>query len=101
MHTVIRHVFAITLVALIAGCAAPANTTPSTAARAEIIWLGQSAFKITTSGGKVIVTDPWLRTNPLTPADYKKLDALRPDRRAAGDATGTSTTSPTPRRSPS
>jgi L-ascorbate metabolism protein UlaG (beta-lactamase superfamily) len=24
----------------------------------------------------VIVTDPWLRTNPLTPAEYKKLEAF-------------------------
>lgn len=42
----------------------------------EVVWLGQAAFKITTPGGKVIVTDPWLRTNPLTPAEYKKLEAF-------------------------
>ena len=41
-----------------------------------MLWLGQAAFKITTPGGKVIVTDPWLRTNPLTPAAYKQLDAF-------------------------
>ena len=45
-------------------------------ARTELVWLGQSAFKITTPGGKVIVTDPWLRTNPLTPPAYKQLDAF-------------------------
>ncbi|MEH3086947.1 MAG: metal-dependent hydrolase [Xylophilus ampelinus] len=39
-------------------------------------WLGQSAFRITTPGGKVIVTDPWLKQNPLTPPQYKNLEAL-------------------------
>ena len=44
--------------------------------RAEVLWLGQSAFRITTPGGKVIVTDPWLINNPRTPAQYKNLEAL-------------------------
>jgi L-ascorbate metabolism protein UlaG (beta-lactamase superfamily) len=44
--------------------------------KTEVLWLGQSAFRITTPGGKVIVTDPWLRTNPLTPPKYKNLEAL-------------------------
>src|SRR5207249_4320911 len=44
--------------------------------KAEIQWLGQAATKITTPGGKVIVIDPWLTTNPKTPAQYKNLDAL-------------------------
>jgi L-ascorbate metabolism protein UlaG (beta-lactamase superfamily) len=44
--------------------------------KVEILWLGQSAFRITTPGGKVIVTDPWLKPNPLTPAKYKNLEAL-------------------------
>ena len=59
--------------ALVAGCSAtgaPASTPA--AGITEVLWLGQSAFKITTPGGKVIVTDPWLRTNPLTPAAYKE-----------------------------
>lgn len=42
----------------------------------EVLWLGQSAFRITSPGGKVIVTDPWLRTNPKTPAGFKELTAL-------------------------
>ena len=33
---------------------------------AELLWLGQSAFRITTPGGKVIVIDPWLTKNPKT-----------------------------------
>ena len=44
--------------------------------KVEVVWLGQAAFKITSPGGKVIVTDPWLRTNPLTPAEYKKLETF-------------------------
>jgi L-ascorbate metabolism protein UlaG (beta-lactamase superfamily) len=39
-------------------------------------WLGQSAMKITSLGGKVIVIDPWLTSNPKTPAEFKKLEAL-------------------------
>jgi L-ascorbate metabolism protein UlaG (beta-lactamase superfamily) len=45
-------------------------------AKTEVLWLGQSAFRITTPGGKVIVTDPYLIKNPNTPAQYKHLDAL-------------------------
>lgn len=44
--------------------------------KTEVLWLGQAAFKITSPGGKVIVTDPWLRSNPRTPAQYKDLAAL-------------------------
>ena len=39
-------------------------------------WLGQSAMKITSARGKVIVIDPWLISNPKTPAEFKKLEAL-------------------------
>lgn len=46
------------------------------AGKTEVLWLGQAAFKITSPGGKVIVTDPWLRANPRTPAQYKDLAAL-------------------------
>jgi L-ascorbate metabolism protein UlaG (beta-lactamase superfamily) len=80
MPTPIRDAFMVAWVALIAACAAPTAPTASTAApaavHAEVLWLGQSAFKITSPGGKVIVTDPWLRTNPLTPPAYKQLDAF-------------------------
>jgi L-ascorbate metabolism protein UlaG (beta-lactamase superfamily) len=44
--------------------------------KTEVMWLGQSAFKITTSSGKVILTDPWLMANPKTPPEYKKLENL-------------------------
>ncbi len=49
---------------------------PAPTGKTEVLWLGQSAFRITTPGGKVIITDPWLRTNPTTPAEYKNLEAL-------------------------
>jgi len=44
--------------------------------KVEVLWLGQATFKITTPGGKVIVTDPFLTGNPKTPADYKDLAKL-------------------------
>jgi L-ascorbate metabolism protein UlaG (beta-lactamase superfamily) len=42
----------------------------------EVLWLGHSAFRITSPTGKVIVIDPFLTTNPKTPAKYKDLAAL-------------------------
>ena len=44
--------------------------------KTEVLWLGQAAFRITTPGGKVIVIDPWLKTNPKTPAGFKNLAGL-------------------------
>jgi len=44
--------------------------------KTEVLWLGQAATRIITPGGKVIVIDPWLQTNPKTPAGFKKLEAL-------------------------
>jgi L-ascorbate metabolism protein UlaG (beta-lactamase superfamily) len=54
------------------------NSTPAMAQEGKVTlqWLGQSAFKITSPQGKVIVTDPWLKANPLTPAEFKNLEAL-------------------------
>lgn len=46
------------------------------AGKAEVQWLGQATTRITTPGGKVIVIDPWLTTNPKAPEAYKKLEAL-------------------------
>jgi len=42
----------------------------------ELQWLGQSAFKITTVTGKVIMLDPFLSGNPKTPPEYKELERL-------------------------
>jgi L-ascorbate metabolism protein UlaG (beta-lactamase superfamily) len=36
-------------------------------------WYGHSTFVITTPGGKRIVTDPWLKDNPMCPADMKRI----------------------------
>ena len=46
------------------------------AEQAEVLWLGHSAFRITSTTGKVIVIDPLLKRNPKTPAKYKDLKAL-------------------------
>jgi L-ascorbate metabolism protein UlaG (beta-lactamase superfamily) len=72
--------------AALAGCAGPAMQAPPAlqpaapgniaAGKAEVLWLGQATIRITTPGGKVIVIDPWLTTNPKTPAEYKQLSAL-------------------------
>jgi L-ascorbate metabolism protein UlaG (beta-lactamase superfamily) len=44
--------------------------------KVKVQWLGQAAFKFTSVAGKVIVIDPWLITNPKTPPEFKKLEAL-------------------------
>jgi len=75
MHKLIRTALALALAAFLSACAVP-SAPGAAAAPPEVVWLGQAAFKITTAGGKVIVTDPWLRTNPLTPPAYKQLDAF-------------------------
>ncbi|MEQ1658985.1 MAG: hydrolase, partial [Hylemonella sp.] len=53
---------------LLAACAVtpPPAAPGATQAKAELLWLGQSTFRLTTPSGKVIVTDPWLRPNPKT-----------------------------------
>jgi L-ascorbate metabolism protein UlaG (beta-lactamase superfamily) len=62
--------------ALIAASAFAQSTPAAPAKKVEVQWLGQSAVKITTPGGKVIMVDPWMTSNPKTPAQYKDLDAL-------------------------
>src|SRR5512145_2934152 len=42
--------------------------------RLSITWLGHSTFIIVTPGGKRIVTDPWLESNPMCPPDRKRID---------------------------
>lgn len=62
--------------AMLAGAWAPGLHAQGQGGKVEVQWLGQSAFRITSPSGKVIITDPWLLRNPLTPAKYKDLDAL-------------------------
>jgi L-ascorbate metabolism protein UlaG (beta-lactamase superfamily) len=44
--------------------------------KVTVQWFGQSAFKITTVGGKTILVDPFLTKNPKTPPEHKDLAAL-------------------------
>lgn len=67
------HMLAALLVAASTALAAPAQAQSG---KVEVLWLGQSAFRITTPTGKVIVIDPWLINNPLTPPQYKNLENL-------------------------
>lgn len=55
----------------------PTQATPAmSGGKTEIQWLGQATTRITTPGGKVIVIDPWITSNPKTPAQYKSLESL-------------------------
>ena len=44
-------------------------------AQTQLTWYGQSAFKIVTPGGKVLLIDPWI-TNPKNPNGEKDLASL-------------------------
>jgi L-ascorbate metabolism protein UlaG (beta-lactamase superfamily) len=46
------------------------------AAEVEVLWLGHATLRITSTAGKVIVIDPFLKKNPKTPAQYRDLNAL-------------------------
>ena len=50
--------------------------TAGMAAATEVQWFGQSAFKITTDDGRVILTDPFITKNPKTPEELKDLSKL-------------------------
>jgi L-ascorbate metabolism protein UlaG (beta-lactamase superfamily) len=66
---------AFVLAALLLAAQAP-TPAQAQAGKVQVQWLGQSAFKITSVGGKVIVIDPYLTANPKTPEAYRKLEAL-------------------------
>ena len=53
----------------------PLEAAPS-AGQVEVLWLGHSTFRITSTTGKVIVIDSYLTKNPRTPTKYKDLKAL-------------------------
>ncbi len=42
----------------------------------KLTWLGHAAFRITTPSGRVILIDPWVLSNPMTPAPDKKFDRI-------------------------
>jgi L-ascorbate metabolism protein UlaG (beta-lactamase superfamily) len=73
MDSAIRRALAACLVAVVAMLPAVAAAQPG---KIKLQWFGQSATKITTVAGKVIVIDPWLTKNPKTPQEYKNLDAI-------------------------
>ena len=74
-HSRFSAVVARALLAMTALCTA-ALASAQTAGKTEVLWLGQATTRITTPGGKVIVIDPWLTSNPKTPANFKALEAL-------------------------
>lgn len=59
--------------ALMVGVVAPAAWADG---EIKFQWFGQSAFKITSPGGKVIMIDPFITGNPKTPEALKDLDKL-------------------------
>lgn len=47
-----------------------------TAAAATLQWYGQAAFKITTDSGQVVLIDPFITNNPVTPESLKDLSKI-------------------------
>ena len=62
--------------ALAASVAWGAPAVRAAGGKLHLLWLGNSAWRITTPGGKIIVIDPWLTQNPSTPPEYKNLDKI-------------------------
>lgn len=60
----------------IAAAVTAAALTIGSAQAAEITWYGQSALKIVSDGGKVIVVDPFITKNPKTPEGLKDLSKI-------------------------
>lgn len=44
--------------------------------KVDLLWLGHSAVRISSPGGKTIVVDPFITANPKTPPEWKDLDKL-------------------------
>lgn len=49
---------------------------PALGQQVEVLWLGHATFRLTSTTGKVIVIDPFLKKNPRTPTKYRDLSAL-------------------------
>jgi len=62
--------------ALVVAVATIGTSHAATDGKVTVQWFGQSAFKITSVDGKVILIDPYLTKNPKTPEKYKDLKAL-------------------------
>ncbi len=62
---------------LLLGAALLATTLASAQnGKTEVLWLGQAATRITTPTGKVIMIDPWITTNPKTPANFRTIESV-------------------------
>src|SRR4051812_20024127 len=61
---------------IVATAALLAAAVPASAQQIEVLWLGHATFRLTSTAGKVIVIDPFLKNNPRAPAKYKDLKAL-------------------------
>jgi L-ascorbate metabolism protein UlaG (beta-lactamase superfamily) len=64
------------LAVVVVAAAAGVGTLGAQGGKIEVLWLGQSATRVTSVNGKVIMIDPFLTNNPKTPAQWKNLDAL-------------------------
>ena len=65
--------------AIAAACllfATSATTGANAQGKVELQWFAQSAFKLTTPEGKVVMIDPWILQNPKTPPELKDLEKL-------------------------
>lgn len=51
-------------------------TTSIYATQVEVLWLGHGVVRITSTAGKVILVDPFIKQNPKMPAEYKDLKAI-------------------------
>ncbi|MGC4084527.1 MAG: metal-dependent hydrolase [Vicinamibacterales bacterium] len=45
-------------------------------AKLSVTWLGHSTFTLRTPGGRRVMFDPWVATNPACPDSAKKVDAV-------------------------
>lgn len=64
---------AVAIAVLIFSTAMQASSAPAN--RSQLSWYGQSAFKLTTPTGRVLLIDPWL-TNPVNPNGKRDLATL-------------------------
>ncbi|SRR5579883_2697520 len=65
---------ALVLVAVLIGISPMIGNAQSTG-KTQLLWYGQSAFKLTTPSGKVFLIDPWLE-NPLNPSGKADVASL-------------------------
>jgi L-ascorbate metabolism protein UlaG (beta-lactamase superfamily) len=64
------------LLTVLASAALASFAAIASAQQIEVLWLGHSAFRLTSTTGKVIVIDPYLTKNPRTPVKYKDLASV-------------------------